>query len=57
MLTTILVSLIVVLAFAGLMAVGQFFGREPVKPKCNPNSCCMQGDNCTRRDPEECRHA
>lgn len=57
MLTTILVSLCIVLAFAGLMAVGQFFGRAPVQPKCNPDTCCMQGDNCSRRRGAGGRHA
>lgn len=48
MLNTVLVSLLVVLCFAALMAIGQFFGRAPVRPKCNPEDCCMQGENCTR---------
>ena len=49
MLATILISLAVVLAFCAALALGQFFGREPIVPKCNPGDCCMQGENCSRR--------
>ena len=49
MLATVLVSLVVVLAFCAALALGQFFGREPITPKCNPGPCCMQGKKCERR--------
>jgi len=49
MLATIGVSLFVALIFAGLMGLGQFFGRAPVRPKCNPGDCCLQGEACSRR--------
>ena len=49
MLATVIVSLVTVLAFSVALALGQFFGREPITPKCNPDACCMQGDDCDRR--------
>ena len=49
MLATILVSLTVLLAFCAALALGQFFGREPITPKCNPGPCCLQGKDCKRR--------
>ena len=55
MVATIIISLIVVLAFCAALALGQFFGREPITPKCNPDTCCMQGDNCSRRSAAPAR--
>ncbi|MGI9248189.1 MAG: hypothetical protein ACR2QI_04200 [Woeseiaceae bacterium] len=49
MLTTVIISLITLLVFCAALALGQFFGREPITPKCNPGDCCMQGEKCTRR--------
>ncbi len=49
MFATIIISLAVVLLFCAGLALGQFFGRDPIVPKCNPGDCCMQGDKCTRR--------
>lgn len=49
MIETILVSLVFILVVCGGLALGQFFGREPVTPKCNPGPCCLEGDNCERR--------
>ena len=48
MIETIIISLIIVLGFCGALALGQFFGRAPIKAKCNPDTCCMQGDDCDR---------
>ncbi len=48
MLTTVIVSLMAILAFSVALALGQFFGRQPITPKCNPDACCMQGDDCDR---------
>ena len=55
MLTTVIVSLVAILAFSAALALGQFFGREPITPKCNPDACCMQGDDCDRRAPAQPR--
>ena len=54
MIETITVSLIIILGFCISLALGQFFGRAPIKPKCNPDNCCLQGDDCDRviRDGE-----
>ncbi len=49
MLATIVISFAALLLFSIALAVGQFFGRKPIAPKCNPDTCCMQGDNCKRR--------
>ncbi len=49
---TVIVSFLVVLVFCGALAVGQFFGREPITPKCNPGTCCMKGKNCGHRAEE-----
>ncbi len=49
MLATISVTLVVLLTVCGALALGQFFGREPITPKCNPGPCCLQGKNCKRR--------
>jgi hypothetical protein len=46
MIETIIISLILLLLFGVALAFGQFFGRPPIKPKCNPDDCCMQGSNC-----------
>lgn len=48
MLAAIVASFSVLLVFSIALALGQFFGRDPVTPKCNPDTCCMQGNNCTR---------
>lgn len=48
MLTTIAVSFVVLFLSCIALAIGQFFGRKPVMPKCNPDSCCMQGERCSR---------
>ncbi|MDJ0907059.1 MAG: hypothetical protein QNI96_13655 [Woeseiaceae bacterium] len=48
MLTTVFVTVIAMLVFCAALALGQFFGRKPIVPKCNPGDCCMQGENCTR---------
>ena len=55
MLATVIVSLVAVLAFSAALALGQFFGRGPITPKCNPDDCCMQGDNCDRRPATQSR--
>ncbi len=49
MLATITVSLFVLLMVCAGLAIGQFFGREPITPKCNPGPCCLEGKNCKRR--------
>ena len=49
MLATIIISLVIFLAFGAALTLGQIFGREPITPKCNPDACCMQDDNCARR--------
>lgn len=51
MLTTVIVTLVAILAFSAALALGQFFGREPITPKCNPDACCMRGDDCDSRAP------
>ena len=53
MLATVIVSLVAILAFSVALALGQFFGREPITPKCNPDACCMQGDHCDRSAPTQ----
>ncbi len=53
MIETIIVSLIIFLGFCAAMALGQFFGRAPIKAKCNPDDCCMQGDDCKGARGEE----
>ncbi len=49
MLATMLISLLILLTCCAALALGQFFGREPVTPKCNPGPCCLQGKKCRRR--------
>ena len=49
MLATMIITLVVVLVSCSALALGQFFGREPITPKCNPGPCCLQGKNCKRR--------
>ncbi len=49
MLATILITLLALLAFCAALALGQFFGREPITPKCNPGPCCLEGKQCKRR--------
>ncbi len=49
---TVIVSFLIVLVFCGALAIGQFFGREPITPKCNPGTCCMKGKNCGHRSDE-----
>jgi hypothetical protein len=46
MIETIIISLLLLLLFGVALALGQIFGRPPIKPKCNPDDCCMQGDKC-----------
>jgi hypothetical protein len=41
MLTMMLGSLGVILFFALALGFGQFIGRAPLVPKCNPDTCCM----------------
>ena len=57
MATTIIFTLGVLLIFCALLAIGQFFGREPITPKCNPDTCCMKGEGCDRRESETRRKA
>ena len=45
MIATIFVSLIIVLGFCAALGLGQFFGRAPISAKCNPDTCCMRGDD------------
>ena len=52
MATTVFVSLVFILVFGAALAIGQFFGREPITPKCNPGTCCMKGESCSRRSEE-----
>ena len=49
MLATIVICFAALLLFGMALAVGQFFGRKPIAPKCNPDTCCMRGDDCDRR--------
>ena len=49
MLATVIISLVIFLAFGAALTLGQIFGREPITPKCNPDACCMQDDNCAHR--------
>ena len=49
MATTMIISLFFILVFCAALAFGQFFGREPITPKCNPGTCCMKGESCSRR--------
>lgn len=49
MLATLLISFFALLTFCAALAVGQFFGREPITPKCNPGPCCLEGKKCKRR--------
>jgi hypothetical protein len=49
MLATVVVCFAILLLFSFALAIGQFFGRDPITPKCNPGPCCLQGDNCERR--------
>lgn len=55
MLEAVIVTLVAVLAFSAALAVGQLFGRGPITPKCNPDACCMQGDDCERRQAAQPR--
>ena len=48
MLATVIISLVLFLALGAALTFGQIFGREPITPKCNPDACCMQHDNCDR---------
>jgi len=52
MIETIIISFVIVLGFCAALALGQFFGREPIKAKCNPDDCCMQGNKCKRAQGE-----
>ncbi len=45
---TILVSFLIVLVCCLALALGQFFGREPITPKCNPGDCCLGARGCKR---------
>ncbi len=47
--TTIFVSFVIVIVFCTALAIGQFFGRGPITPKCNPGECCFGGKNCPKR--------
>ena len=49
MLATIIISLVIFLALGAALTIGQFFGREPITPKCNPDTCCMQDEDCAHR--------
>ncbi len=50
MLATVIGTLVILLTVCAALALGQFFGREPVTPKCNPGPCCLEGrKNCRRR--------
>lgn len=49
MLATLFISFLALLTFCAALALGQFFGREPITPKCNPGPCCLEGKNCKRR--------
>lgn len=55
MTATIILSLIFILVFCAALAIGQVFGREPITPKCNPGTCCMKGENCSRNPDRERR--
>ena len=45
-----LVSFGVFLAAGAALALGQFFGREPISARCRPRDdttgCCMEGEDC-----------
>ena len=49
MLATVIISLVIFLALGAALTMGQLFGRGPITPKCNPDTCCMQDDDCTHR--------
>ncbi len=49
MLATIIITLIIFLALGAALTMGQLFGRGPITPKCNPDTCCMQDDDCSHR--------
>lgn len=45
-----LVSFGVFLAACAALALGQFFGHEPISGRCKPRddatACCMEGEDC-----------
>jgi len=49
-----LVSFGVFLAACSALALGQFFGHEPISGRCRPrddsNACCMEREDCCRQD-------
>ncbi len=49
MAATIIISFVIVLIFCAALALGQFFGRAPITPKCNPGECCLGARDCKRR--------
>ncbi len=50
MLATVIGTLLILLLACAALALGQFFGRAPVTPKCNPGPCCLEGGRkCARR--------
>ncbi len=52
MLATLVGTLVILLVACAALALGQFFGRAPVVPKCNPGPCCLEGKSqCRRRRP------
>lgn len=53
MATTLVISLVFILVFCAALAIGQFFGREPITPKCNPGDCCLGVRNCSHRSEEK----
>ena len=48
MIETTIISLIIILGFCVALGLGQLLGRAPINPKCNPDNCCLQGDDCDR---------
>ena len=46
MLAMIIISFFIVMGFCAALMIGQFFGRQPITPKCNPETCCMQDEDC-----------
>ena len=52
MAATIAISFVIVLIFCAALALGQFFGREPITPKCNPGDCCLGAKGCKHHSQE-----
>ena len=51
MFETFLVSFVVILLCCGGLAIGQYFGRDPIRGRCSPDNpqCCGASNTCSLR--------